>query len=138
MIGADRIAPGDQVMSLAGPDEGRANSDRRLAFVRFDVVDLGDVMLGHAVFQHVDRFEVDRRKRLEILRSNLATFFETWRTRHAPNLIQRGLNVQPGLGLGCWQGHRDCGSRFARGDLYAARMCAHDVLRDRQAQATAG
>src|SRR5947209_12610306 len=84
MIGADRIAPGDQVMSLAGPDEGRANSDRRLAFVRFDVVDLGDVVLGHAAFQHVDRFEVDPRKRLEILRSDLATFFETWRARHAP------------------------------------------------------
>src|SRR6059058_805132 len=79
MIGADRIGPGDQVMSLAGPYEGRANSNRRLAVVRFDVVDLGDVVLGHAVFEHVDRFEVDRRKRLEILRSNLATFFETWR-----------------------------------------------------------
>src|SRR5437762_12323310 len=61
MIGADRIAPGDQVMSLAGPYEGRANSNRRLAFVRFDVVDFGDVVLGHAAFQHVDGFEVDRR-----------------------------------------------------------------------------
>src|SRR5438874_10145738 len=61
MIGANRVAPGDQVMSLAGPDEGRPNLDRRLAFVRFDVVDFGDVVLGHAVFQHVDRFEVDRR-----------------------------------------------------------------------------
>ena len=82
MVGAKRKGPGDQVMCLAGPDEGRADSDRLLAFARFDVVDLGDVVLGHAVFEHVDRFEVDRGNRLEILRSDLATFFETWRKRH--------------------------------------------------------
>ena len=107
MIGADRIAPGDQVVGLAGADKGGPDSERVLAFVWFGVVDLGDVVFGHAVFQLVDRFEVDRRTGLEILRRGLATFFKTWRkrlTRHAPNVIQSRMNVHPrlaGLRLGC-------------------------------------
>src|SRR2546429_8530936 len=46
MIGAHRKAPGDEVVRLAGPDERRPDSDRHLPFVRFDVVDLGDVVPG--------------------------------------------------------------------------------------------
>src|SRR5438874_12222665 len=51
VVGANRIAPGDQVMSLAGPDERGPDSDRRLALVRFDVVALGDVVLRNAALE---------------------------------------------------------------------------------------
>src|SRR5439155_18726837 len=98
MIGAYREAPGDQVVSLAGADERRPDSDRLQAIVRFGVVDLGDVVLGHAPFQHMDGLEVDIGNRFEILRRGVASFFEIRRKRlalHPPNVIQGGLNVQP-------------------------------------------
>src|SRR5205814_7698559 len=67
VVGANRIAPGDQVVRLAGPDERRPDSDRYLALVRFDVVDVGDVVLRDAALEDMDGFEADRGKRLEIL-----------------------------------------------------------------------
>src|SRR2546430_3058852 len=98
MIGAFRVTPGNNVLSLAGADERGPDSDRLLAFVRFGVVDLGNVVLDHAAFQHVHGVEGDRGKRFEILRRGVATLFETWGkrlARHAPNVIQGCLNVQP-------------------------------------------
>ena len=98
MIGADRKAPGDKVVSLAVADKRGPDSDRHFVFVRFLVVDLGYVMLDHAALQHVNGVEGDRGKRVEILRRGLATLFETWGrrlVRHPPNVIQAGLNVQP-------------------------------------------
>src|SRR5439155_1253896 len=98
MIGALRVTPGNNVLSLAGADERGPDSDRLLAFVRFGVVDLGNVVLDHAAFQHVHGVQGDRGKRFEILRRGVATLFETWGkrlARHAPNVIQGCLNVQP-------------------------------------------
>src|SRR5439155_16845340 len=97
MISAFRVAPGNNVLSLAGADERGPDSDCLLAFVRFGVVDLGDVVLDHAALQHVHGVEGDRRKPFEILRRGVATVFETWGkclVRHPPNVIQAGLNVQ--------------------------------------------
>ena len=97
MIGTDRKAPGDKVVSLAVADKRGPDSDRHFVFVRFLVVDLGYVMLDHAALQHVHGAERDRRKPFEILRRGVATLFETWReclVRHPPNVIQAGLNVQ--------------------------------------------
>ena len=98
MIGAFRVTPGNNVLSLAGADERGPDSDRLLVFVRFGVVDLGNVVLDHAAFQHVHGVEGDRGKRFEILGRGVATLFETWGkrlARHAPNVIQGCLNVQP-------------------------------------------
>ena len=81
MIGTNRKAPGDKVMSLAGADERGPDSDGLLAFVRFRVVDLSNVVLGHAAFQYVNGLEGDRCKRFQILRSSVATFFEIWGKR---------------------------------------------------------
>src|SRR5438552_10652271 len=97
MIGAGRKAPGDKVVSIAVADERGPDSDRLLAFVWFGVIDLGNVMLDHAAFQHLHGAERDRRKPFQILRRGLATLFETWGRRlgrHPPNVIQAGLNVQ--------------------------------------------
>src|SRR5437870_9422023 len=88
MIGAFRVTPGNNVLSLAGADERGPDSDRLLAFVRVGVLDLRDVVLDHAAFQLVHGVEGDRRKRFEILRRGVATLFETWGkrlARHAPN-----------------------------------------------------
>jgi hypothetical protein len=79
MIGTNRKAPGDKVMSLAGADERRPDSDGLLAFVRFCVVDLSNVVLGHAAFQHVYGIEGDRGQRFEILSGGVATSFEICR-----------------------------------------------------------
>ena len=98
MIGANRKAPGDEVMSLASADERGPNSDCLGLIVRFGVVDLSNVVLGHAAFQHVHCLEGDRGKRFEILRRGVATSFEIWGkrlVRHALNVIQSGMNVQP-------------------------------------------
>src|SRR2546426_2707061 len=97
MIGANREAPGNNVLSLAGADEGRPDSDGLRALVRLRIIDLRDVVLDHAALQHVNGVEGDRGKRVEILRRGLATLFETWGrrlVRHPPNVIQAGLNVQ--------------------------------------------
>jgi len=97
MVGANRKAPGDQVVSLAGADERGPDSDRLLAIVRFGVIDFGNVVLGHAAFQYMDGLELDIRNRFEILRRGVASFFEIRRrrlVRHPPNVIQAGLNVQ--------------------------------------------
>src|SRR2546429_2905800 len=51
MIGANRVAPGDNVLRLAGADERGPDSDGLLAFVRFAVVDLGDVVFGHTALE---------------------------------------------------------------------------------------
>src|SRR5438309_5613200 len=129
MIGANRVAPGNNVLSLAGADERGPDSDGLRALVRLRIVDLGNVMLGHAALQHVYGVEGDRGKRFEILRRGVAALFETWGkrlARHGPNVIQSGMNVQPevgfltGLCLGCWQSHRQRRARFARADLDAA------------------
>ena len=98
MVGANRKAPSDKVASLAGANECRPDSDRRRTVVRFGVVNLRNVVFGHAAFQHVDGVEIDIRNRFEILRRGVASFFEIRRKRlalHAPNVIQGGLNVQP-------------------------------------------
>src|SRR2546421_3472444 len=97
VIGANRHAPGDNVLSLAGADERRSDSDCLRALVRLGVVDLGDVVLDHAAFENVHGVLGDRGKRVEILRRGVATPFETWGARlvrHPPNVIQGGLNVQ--------------------------------------------
>ena len=97
MIGAYRKAPSDKVVGLAGADERGSDSDRLQLIVRFRVIDLGDVVLGHAPFQHMDGLEVDIGNRFEILRRGVASIFEIRRKRlalHAPNVIQGGLNVQ--------------------------------------------
>ncbi len=129
MISANREAPGDNVLSRAGADKRGPDSDGLRAIVRFGVVDLSNVVLGHAAFQHVHGLEGDRGKRIEILRRGVPTPFETWGkrlARHAPNVIQSGMNVQPapafltGLRLGSWQSHRQRRARFARADLDAA------------------
>jgi len=109
---------------------------------RWVLIDLGDVVLGHAPFQHMDGLEVDIRNRFEILRRRVASFFEIRRKRlalHAPNVIQSAMNVQPvtGLCLGSWQNHRHRRARFARADLDATGMGPNNVLRDRQAQPAA-
>src|SRR5947208_2453020 len=98
MIGANRVAPGDNVLRLAGADERGPDSDGLRALVRLGVVDLRDVVLDYAALQHVHGVEGDRGKRVEILRRGVATLFETWGkrlVRHPPNVIQGGLNVQP-------------------------------------------
>ena len=90
MIGAFRVTPGNNVLSLAGADERGPDSDRLLAFVRFVVVDLGNVVLDHAAFQHVHGVEGDRGKRVEILRRWVAAVCESRRRRtrrHRPHLI---------------------------------------------------
>src|SRR3989442_13081088 len=97
MVGANRKAPDDKVVSLAVADKRGPDSDRHLVFVRFRVVDLGDVMLDHAAFENVRGVLGDLGKRVEILRRGVATLFETWGrrlVRHPPNVIQAGLNVQ--------------------------------------------
>ena len=97
MIGAFRVTPGNNVLSLAGADERGPDSDRLLALVRLRVVDLRNVVLGHAALQHVHGVEGDRGKRFEILWRGVATLFETWGkrlARHAPNVIQGRLDVQ--------------------------------------------
>src|SRR5437016_3577990 len=53
VIGANRVAPGDHVLRLAGADERRPDSDGLLAFARFRVVDLGDVVFGHTALENV-------------------------------------------------------------------------------------
>jgi hypothetical protein len=56
------------------------------------------MVLGHAAFHHVHGFEGDRRKRFEILGRGVAIPFETCGkclARHAANVIQSGMNVQP-------------------------------------------
>src|SRR5438046_692075 len=58
VIGANRKAPGDKVVSLARTDKCWPDADRGRAVVRFGVIDLGNVVLGHAPFQHVDGIEV--------------------------------------------------------------------------------
>ncbi len=102
MIGTNWKAPGNNVLGPAGADECGPDSDGLRALVRLGVVDLGNVVLGHAAFQHMDRVEVDIRKRFEILRRGVATLFEIWgkrKGRHAHNLIQSCLKVQPGVAL---------------------------------------
>src|SRR5207245_223235 len=90
MIGANRHAPGDNVLSLAGADERGPDPDGLWALVRLRIIDLRDVVLDHAALQHVHGVEGDRGKRVEILRRGLATLFETRRRRtgrHRPHLI---------------------------------------------------
>src|SRR2546426_11885182 len=98
MIGANRKAPSDKVVGLAGAYERGSDSDRLQLIVRFGVVDLSNVVLGHAPFQHMDGLEVDIGNGFEILRRGVASFFEIRRkclALHAPNVIRGGLNVQP-------------------------------------------
>src|SRR5438552_245839 len=78
-------------------DEGHADAPSR-SFATYGHCDLGNVVLGHAPFEHMDGLEVDIGNRFEILRRGVASFFEIrWKrlALHAPNVIQGGLNVQP-------------------------------------------
>src|SRR5256886_15305197 len=60
MIGSNRVAPGNNVLRLARADERGPDLDGLRAFVRLGVVDLSNVVLDHAAFQHVHGVEGDR------------------------------------------------------------------------------
>jgi hypothetical protein len=79
MIGTNRKAPGDKVMSLAVPDKRWSYPDGLSSFIRLAVVDLSNMVLGHAAFQHVHGIQGDGGQRCEILRGGVATSFEICR-----------------------------------------------------------
>lgn len=145
MIGANREAPGNKVVSPAGADERGPDSDCLRALVRLGVVDFGNVVLGHAAFQNMHGVQIDRGNRFVIPLGGVATLFETWGkqlSRHAPNLIQSRANVHPPLGLAGLrlakrQSHRQLRARSTRADLDAARMGDNNVSRNRQPQPAA-